>query len=109
MQDWISEIKIVLVFILIRIYSKDIVLQSFLLLVLHSLLDIWQHLWLKQLQGRKLLLLNGCVSGVAGACASFCNTYFMRKLEMTKGIDVFEDLKLKNKIGISKICATSAV
>ena len=35
--------------------------------------------------------------------------YIMRKLEMTKGIDVFEDLKLKNKIGISKICATSAV
>ena len=109
MQDWISEIKIVLVIILIRIYLKDIVLQSVLLLVLHSLLDIWQHLWLKQLQGRKLLLLNGCVSGVAGACASFCNTYFMRKLEMTKGIDVFEDSKLKNKIGISKICATSAV
>ena len=63
----------------------------------------------KTATGRKLLLLNGCISGVAGACASFCNTYFMRKLEMTKGIDVFEDLKLKNKIGISKICATSAV
>ena len=40
----------------------------------------------KTASGRKLLLLNTFVGGSAGACASFCNTFFMRKAEMDKGI-----------------------
>jgi hypothetical protein len=63
----------------------------------------------KTATGKKLLLLNCLVGSTAGACASFCNTYFMRKAEMSKGIDVFEDKMLTKKIGISKMCATSAV
>ena len=40
----------------------------------------------KTASGKKLLLLNTFVGGTAGACASFCNTFFMRKAEMDKGI-----------------------
>jgi hypothetical protein len=43
----------------------------------------------KTATGRKLLFLNTLVGASAGACASFCNTFFMRKAEMTKGIKVF--------------------
>lgn len=32
----------------------------------------------KTATGSKLLILNAAVGGTAGACASFCNTYFMR-------------------------------
>jgi hypothetical protein len=49
----------------------------------------------KTATGKKLLLLNTVVGGTAGACASFCNTYFMRMAETKKGIDVFADEKLE--------------
>ena len=35
----------------------------------------------KGAKGPKLLLLNTLVNGTAGACASFCNTYMMRRAE----------------------------
>lgn len=38
--------------------------------------------------GTKLLALNTFVAATAGACASFCNTSFMRKAEIDKGIQV---------------------
>jgi len=63
----------------------------------------------KTAKGKKLLLLNTLVGGSAGACASFCNTYFMRMAETEKGIDVFADEKLTKKAGVSKVCAKSAV
>ena len=45
--------------------------------------------------GKKLLLINTAVSAAAGGCASFCNTAFMRKAEVDKGIEVYSDLKLE--------------
>lgn len=63
----------------------------------------------KTATGKKLLLLNTLVGGTAGACASFCNTYFMRMAETEKGIDVFSDEELTKKAGVSKVCAKSAV
>tara|TARA_B110001450_G_C17584655_1_gene466444 strand:- start:402 stop:1115 length:714 start_codon:yes stop_codon:yes gene_type:complete len=56
----------------------------------------------KTATGKKLLLLNTLVGGTAGACASFCNTYFMRMAETEKGIDVFADEELTKKAGVSK-------
>ena len=35
----------------------------------------------KGAKGPRLLLLNTIVNGTAGACASFCNTYMMRRAE----------------------------
>ncbi len=55
--------------------------------------------------GSKLLLLNTIVGSAAGSCANFCNTFFMRKAEIEKGIQVFEDKELKKPFSISKICA----
>jgi hypothetical protein len=59
--------------------------------------------------GKKLLLINTVVSAVAGGTASFCNTTFMRKAEVDKGIKVFSDIKLENEAGISKAAAYNAV
>jgi hypothetical protein len=42
--------------------------------------------------GKKLLLINTIVSATAGGCASFCNTAFMRKAEVDKGIEVYSDI-----------------
>jgi hypothetical protein len=63
----------------------------------------------KTATGKKLLLLNTFVGGMAGACASFCNTYCMRMAETEKGIEVFTDENLEKKAGISRLAATSAV
>ena len=59
--------------------------------------------------GKKLLLINTVVSAVAGGTASFCNTAFMRKAEVDKGILVFSDIKLENEAGVSKLAAYNAV
>lgn len=59
--------------------------------------------------GKKLLLINTAVSAAAGGCASFCNTAFMRKAEVDKGIEVYSDLKLEQPAGVSKEAAYSAV
>jgi len=45
----------------------------------------------KTATGKKLLVLNALIGGLAGGTASFVNTYMMRKAEMEKGIGVFED------------------
>ena len=63
----------------------------------------------KRATGTKLLLLNCMVGSTAGACASFCNTMCMRYAEIEKGINVCEDADLKKTVGISKVCAKSAV
>lgn len=63
----------------------------------------------KGAKGPKLLLLNTIVNGTAGGCASFCNTYMMRKAERENGIEVFTDEKLTKKLGISKNAAEQAV
>jgi len=57
----------------------------------------------------RLLALNTFVNGTAGGCASFCNTYCMRMAETQKGIDVYSDEECKQKVGVSKECAKSAV
>lgn len=59
--------------------------------------------------GKKLILLNALVGGTAGGGASFCNTFFMRRAEIEKGITVYEDANTEKEVGISKICANSAV
>jgi sideroflexin-5 len=64
---------------------------------------------MKGATGKKLLLINSGVAAAAGATASFCNTAFMRKAEVDKGIKVYSDLKLENYAGISKGAAYSAV
>jgi len=55
--------------------------------------------------GRKLLLLNALIGGVAGGAASFINAYLMRQAEIEKGIKVFEDKDTTKEIGISTLCA----
>lgn len=59
--------------------------------------------------GSKLILINSIVSSLAGGTASFLNTFFMRRVEMENGIEVFRDENLTEKIGISKICAKKAI
>jgi sideroflexin-5 len=59
--------------------------------------------------GKKLLLINTGISAVSAGTASFCNTAFMRKAEVDKGIIVYSDLKLENEAGISKLAAYNAV
>ena len=59
--------------------------------------------------GSKLLILNTAVGATAGAAASFCNTYAMRYAEINKGIEVFAEKELKNKLGVSKEAASNAV
>ena len=64
---------------------------------------------MKGATGKKLLLINTGVSAVASATASCCNTAFMRKAEVDKGIQVCSDPKLEVVVGISKDAAYSAV
>ena len=64
---------------------------------------------MKGASGKKLLLINTAVSATASSAASFCNTAFMRKAEVDKGIEVYSDIKLENKAGVSKDAAYSAV
>lgn len=59
----------------------------------------------RTLTGSKLILMNSCVNLMANSSANFLNTYFMRKTEMEKGIEVFQDEQLTEKLGISKVCA----
>lgn len=63
----------------------------------------------KRAKGTQLLLLNTFVGCTAGAAASFCNTFFMRRAEVEKGINVYSDEPLTKPAGISKKCAESAV
>ena len=59
----------------------------------------------KTATGKKLLLLNTAVASVAGGCAGFCNTAFMRRAEVVQGIEVYSDYKLEHGIGVSKSAA----
>ena len=57
----------------------------------------------------ELMFINTIVACVSGAAASYCNTAFMRKAEVDKGIQVCSDKELTTVVGISKIAAKSAV
>lgn len=60
--------------------------------------------------GAKLILINSFVSCIASGTAGFLNTFFMRSVEMTSGIDLYEDEQLTKKLGISsKVCASKAI
>jgi hypothetical protein len=61
--------------------------------------------------GSKLIIINSVISSIAGGTASFLNTFFMRRVEMENGIEVFEDEGLTNKLGDikSKECAKKAI
>ena len=63
----------------------------------------------KSATGTELMLLNTIVACVSGAAASYCNTTFMRKAEVDRGIQVCSDKELTNVVGTSKIAAQSAV
>lgn len=49
--------------------------------------------------------MNSLVNLTANATGNFLNTYSMRRTEMQKGIEVFRDEQMTDKVGISKICA----
>jgi hypothetical protein len=49
----------------------------------------------KTATGKKLLILNTLVGASASAAANFCNTTFMRKAEVDKGILVYNDEELQ--------------
>lgn len=55
--------------------------------------------------GAKLIILNSVIHSITNSVANFFNTYFMRGAERKKGIDVFSDGALTNKIGVSKLAA----
>ncbi len=60
--------------------------------------------------GSKLILINSLVSSIASGTAGFLNTFFMRKVEMNSGIDLYEDEQLTKKLGVtSKECARKAI
>ena len=63
----------------------------------------------KKVQGSRLILINSVVSSIAGGTASFLNTFFMRRVEMENGINVFSDPQLTQKVGISRTCAQKAI
>lgn len=48
--------------------------------------------------GSKLIMINSIVAAVAGGTASFLNTFFMRRVEMKKGIEIYQDEALNQKI-----------
>jgi hypothetical protein len=60
--------------------------------------------------GAKLILINAFVGCIASGTAGFLNTFFMRRVEMNSGIDLYEDEQLTKKLGISsKECARKAI
>lgn len=63
----------------------------------------------KRLTGTKLILANSFISLMASGTAGFLNTVCMRNVEMTKGIEVFKDQQMTEKLGVSQICAKKAI
>mmetsp|Transcript_13605 Transcript_13605/g.21286 ORF Transcript_13605/g.21286 Transcript_13605/m.21286 type:complete len:250 (-) Transcript_13605:23-772(-) len=59
--------------------------------------------------GSKLILLNGFIGAFASSCAGFCNSYFMRQVELKKGIMCYSDKELTKEVGLSTKCAEKAV
>lgn len=62
--------------------------------------------------GAKLILINSVIASLAGGTAGFLNTYFMRRVEMVGGIQIFEDEALTKKLPgdlKSKVCASKAI
>ncbi|CDW88434.1 sideroflexin [Stylonychia lemnae] len=63
----------------------------------------------KNVTGAKFILVNSVVASIASGTAGFLNTFCMRKVEMTNGIEVFRDQDLTEKVGKSKVCAERAI
>ena len=59
--------------------------------------------------GKKLLFLNFLVGASGSMAANFINCLCMRYPEIDRGLTVYSDNKLTQPVGISKICASSAV
>jgi hypothetical protein len=62
----------------------------------------------KNLRGGPMILANALISYVAVATAGFLNSLCMRIGEMNKGIKIYDD-KSGEEMGISKVCAKTAV
>lgn len=58
--------------------------------------------------GARLIMLNAITSTIACACGGFANNYFMRMVELEKGIEL-TDPDTGEALGKSKICAKTAV
>ena len=48
--------------------------------------------------GARLILINSIIGSLAGGTASFLNTFFMRKVEMKQGIEIYSDENLTQKL-----------
>jgi Sideroflexins len=66
--------------------------------------------------GAKQIVLTSFINSIAGGTASFLNTFFMRKVEMKNGIEIYEDEALTKKLYSgsqdtlkSKECARRAI
>lgn len=55
----------------------------------------------KSVTGTKLILVNSVIVALASGTAGFLNTFCMRNVEMTNGIEVFKDEQMTEKLGIS--------
>ena len=62
----------------------------------------------KNLTGGSLLLMNSAVAYFATANANVINTMVMRRVEMQKGIDFYDETG-EELLGVSKVCAKNAV
>ena len=63
-----------------------------------------------RMTGAKLILINSLISSIASGTAGFLNTFFMRRVEMNSGIELYEDEQLTRKLGVSsKECARKAI
>lgn len=56
-----------------------------------------------------LIIINGLAASIARGTASGLNTYFMRQIEKTNGVEIFANEELTQRIGCSKKCAVKAV
>jgi len=59
--------------------------------------------------GGRLLIVNSFVSILAAGSAGSLNTYFIRRVEIENGIEVFEDEVLSKPVGVSCVAAKNAV
>lgn len=65
--------------------------------------------WTKGATGKKLLFLNFLVGASGSMTANFFNCLCMRYPEIDRGLTVYSDNNLTQPVGVSKICASSAV
>lgn len=61
----------------------------------------------KNMKGGTMILANSIINYIAVATAGFLNSFCMRMGEMEKGIKIYDEHE--EEMGISKVCAKSAV